>query len=497
MAEATPNNESSKKIGASNRPQNFNSIREQLMGPESGDEIIQALENTPPMKRGQRNQPSIIKYPGNIGRAEVPHVMQFKIFWRWERPDLSNKVDEMKKESKEKVEALQELLSAFEGGDAYGGDIYERNTKIAKLMNESTYLKELLQHKGLKEIKSVAEETVASEQAKLQTISSNRAELLGKTSPDQDERLALGARLNQDIANLNPLEAGAKAGLVAGVTDFATTFFTSSGSARDRLRTATKSGLKTGAKAGVAAAAVTAIAKYGQAAPVYDQMVSIYLPMCNKINQQDAFSYEDAKGTAVLGGLTDVLGGPLTESATQGANALATKAAETKGLDGGVGIITGRVINPRLEKLFKQKGQRSFSFSWEFYPRNEQELKSVKDIIETFRYHSHPALSISASADAKETPEQKQQDHTKMMLRVPAEYEVRFLSSSTSPDTVGYEENPYIPKIGRCVVTDIQVDYTPHGSFTTYNNNAPTSMTFTMSVTEVSQMTREHVEAGY
>jgi len=80
---------------------------------------------------------------------------------------------------------------------------------------------------------------------------------------------------------------------------------------------------------------------------------------------------------------------------------------------------------------------------------------------------------------------------------VPAEYEIRFMSSSDSPNSVGYQENPYIPKIGRCVITNIQADYTPNGVFSTFKNNAPTAVVLTITVQEVTQLTREHVEAGY
>ena len=114
--------------------------------------------------------------------------------------------------------------------------------------------------------------------------------------------------------------------------------------------------------------------------------------------------------------------------------------------------------------------------------------------METFRYHSHPAISKSSDAGSGDD---EAVASTKIMLRVPAEFEVRFMSSSNSPDSIGYEENPYIPKIGRCVVTNITIDYSPNGVFSTFADNAPTAISFSISVSEVSQMTRETVERGY
>jgi len=58
-------------------------------------------------------------------------------------------------------------------------------------------------------------------------------------------------------------------------------------------------------------------------------------------------------------------------------------------------------------------------------------------------------------------------------------------------------ENEYIPKISRCVLTNISVDYTPNGVFSTLEDNSPTAYTLTLSFSEIAQLTREDVEAGF
>ena len=496
MAESTPQNLSSKPVGATNRPQNYGGIQNQVVGPQSGDSIISALENTPRPHRGSRNQPSVMKYPDAIGQSEVPHVMQFKIFWRWERPDLANRLDGIKEESKNNVEALQNSLSTLNTESSDFASEVLNDQRVSKVIDQNN-LRGLFERGDLEgwEARSVLEETLKSEQAKVDTISKNRSELLGKLPPDSDERLALRSGVNEQLANLNPLEAGAKAGGVASLFQAVSTFRSSTGTVGSRLKKATISGAKTGLIVGAGTAVATALAKYTQASPVYDQMVSIYLPMCTKINQTDVFSYKEAN-MAVAGGLMDILGGPMKESFVQGVQGLGTKVADTKGLGDAVSAFTGTVINPRLEKIFQEKGIRTFTFAWDFYPRNPVEVENIKAIIDTFRYHSHPAISMSSDSHKDATPEQKQA-HTKIMLRVPAEFEVRFLSSSPNSGIVGYNENEYIPKVGRCVITDIQADYTPNGVFSTFQNNAPTAVTLILTMSEVTQMTREHVEAGY
>jgi hypothetical protein len=437
-----------------------------------------------------------MKYPDAIGQSEVPHVMQFKIFWRWERPDLANQLDSLKQESQTNVEALQTNLSTLDSESSDFASEVLNDQRVSKIIDQNN-IRGLFERGDLEgwEAKSILEETLKSEQAKVDTISAYRAELLGKTTPDSDERLALRSGFNEQLANLDPLETGAKAGGLAALGQAVTSFRSTSGTVGSRLRKAGISGLKTGLLVGAGTAVATALGKYLQAEPVYDQMVSIYLPMCTKINQTDVFSYKEAN-MAVAGGLMDILGGPMKESLVQGVQALATKVGDTKGLGDAVSAFTGTVINPRLEKIFQQKGIRTFTFSWDFYPRNPVEVENIKAIIDTFRYHSHPAISMDSDAHKDASAEQKQA-HTKIMLRVPAEFEVRFLSSTPNPGIVGYTENEYIPKVGRCVITDIQADYTPNSIFSTFQNNAPTAVTFTLTMSEVTQMTREHVEAGY
>jgi hypothetical protein len=161
--------------------------------------------------------------------------------------------------------------------------------------------------------------------------------------------------------------------------------------------------------------------------------------------------------------------------------------ASGSALAGVVPAITGLVLNPRVEKMFNQKDIRNFSFSWELYPRNKQEVDTIKNIIDTFRYHSHPARTNEGGDDV----------NPQIMLRVPAEFTIKFLSSSGTRRESGFVENEYIPKISRCVLTNISVDYTTNGVFSTFEDNSPTGYNLTLSFSEIAQLTREDVGAGY
>jgi len=200
MAESTPQNQSSLPTRASNRPSNFNQIRDQIVGPNSQDDIIARLEGTPVVKRGSRKEPSVLKYPYDIGSAQIPHVMQFKIFWRWERPDLKAKRDSLRAESQKTAEYLK-LLSAF-STDKNGNFSVETFFNSPFATHLAPYMNEIASRKGLgtivndggnvsvtgllktdpKAAKALIEETIKSEQTQVESIDKYGDEMVGKVS---------------------------------------------------------------------------------------------------------------------------------------------------------------------------------------------------------------------------------------------------------------------------------------------------------------------------
>ena len=48
-------------------------------------------------------------------------------------------------------------------------------------------------------------------------------------------------------------------------------------------------------------------------------------------------------------------------------------------------IANGKVITPKMELMFEGIGRRSFSFTFVFIPKSEQEAQVVKDIVQKFK----------------------------------------------------------------------------------------------------------------
>jgi hypothetical protein len=107
-------------------------------------------------------------------------------------------------------------------------------------------------------------------------------------------------------------------------------------------------------------------------------------------------------------------------------------------------------VNPQLEMIYQSPSFRHFRFQFMFYPRSEKEASDVLDIIDLFRYHQAPEIVKSSFG---------------RYLVPPSEFDISFYYN-------GFE-NPNIPKISTCVLTDISTDYAPNG-FAAYETKSST-----------------------
>ncbi len=136
---------------------------------------------------------------------------------------------------------------------------------------------------------------------------------------------------------------------------------------------------------------------------------------------------------------------------------------------------TGRALNPRMELAFQSVPFRSFNFEFDFAPKNQKEVDQVNKIIDLFKFHMQPDVSDE-----------------KFMI-TPSEFQIMYYYRD--------KVNTYIPKISRCVLTDMSVDYAPEGVFHTFKADAQGAMpviskvSLTFSETEI--MTKQTIQRGF
>jgi hypothetical protein len=231
-----------------------------------------------------------MKFPTEIGTGQFPHVMQFKVFWRWEAKELRD----AKAEGEKTLETLSTLKDLIDNGSfnpvgLQASNIDQQtsmalqevlyNDKLLKTVNPSIdqNLATLLQNDPAG-ARDLMEKTVESYQYRVSTLATEIDEGgKGAVTLDEDERMLVNSRVGQVLADTSATEAGLKAGALAGASQFAASYL----SGKDWKRSAIDAA-KTGAGAGAAVAGAILAAQALQNEPKYDQMVSIYLPMCTK-----------------------------------------------------------------------------------------------------------------------------------------------------------------------------------------------------------------------
>ena len=110
---------------------------------------------------------------------------------------------------------------------------------------------------------------------------------------------------------------------------------------------------------------------------------------------------------------------------------------------------SGIVINPNMELLFQGPKLRSFRYSFKFTPRDSLEAKEIRRIIRFFKKTSAPKRPSGS-----------------LFLGVPSIYELKYIYNS---GTDGTKEHPFLNKLKLCALTSFNINYTPDGSYMTYN----------------------------
>ena len=80
---------------------------------------------------------------------------------------------------------------------------------------------------------------------------------------------------------------------------------------------------------------------------------------------------------------------------------------------------------------------------------------------------------------------------------MPAEFQFEYMHIDKRNGNEIVAENHYLNRAERCVLTEINVDYSGAGAFQSFENGAPTHITMTLTFSETRLITQEHIEVGY
>lgn len=199
-------------------------------------------------------------------------------------------------------------------------------------------------------------------------------------------------------------------------------------------------------------------------ASTYDETDTSVLQMAGKVGPEIL--------NAIDNGLAPITGGEGKDP--HNITAMLNNLALSKGPMGSqLSAATGISPNPKTESVFKNVAFRTFSFQYTFFPRSSEESIKVLSIIKEFKYHMHPEFK----------------DNNGFLFIFPSEFDIVYYKDD--------KVNDKINKHTSCVLTEMNVNYTPNNLFNTFADGTPTQIDVTLNFKELAILTKDEIEAGY
>ena len=228
--------------------------------------------------------------------------------------------------------------------------------------------------------------------------------------------------------------------------------------------------------------------------PAYKQVdkePKVFLPISNKIMDSNGVSWDDSsinelqrimasmslramQGEKVGDMSAEKLFSDLSNSimkSTQFGNAMRTwMAGKAVGVGGLLTRATGAAINPNLELLFQSPQLRTFQFQFLLISKSKKESEVIKKIIRFFKKNMAVRTDL-VSLEKSITP---------TFLNSPYVFGIRYLKKDKKENKM--VDHPSINKIKKCALQNFSVDYTPMGSYMTYNDEEGSMFMYSLSM---------------
>ncbi|QIG68063.1 baseplate tail tube cap protein [Rhizobium phage RHph_Y68] len=123
----------------------------------------------------------------------------------------------------------------------------------------------------------------------------------------------------------------------------------------------------------------------------------------------------------------------------------------------------GYALAPLKEIFFNGNSNRTFNWTWDFAPRNEQESENLVEMVERINEQSHPIMQDLG------------------VFQIPNEFEVEWI-------------NCRLPKISTLACSSFYADFAPTGQPRFLDNDAPAFVRVTATFVEIGIQTRNTLE---
>ena len=136
---------------------------------------------------------------------------------------------------------------------------------------------------------------------------------------------------------------------------------------------------------------------------------------------------------------------------------------------------SGAILNPNMELLFGGVQLRTFSFDFDFAPRDPRESNEIKKIIRAFK--------VSMNAKNGSTGDDPSNG---LFIKSPDGFQLTYKTGS--------KNHEFLHKFKPMALLNMAVNYTGAGTYATYDNTAPIHMKMNLTLQELNPIYSEDYE---
>ena len=126
-----------------------------------------------------------------------------------------------------------------------------------------------------------------------------------------------------------------------------------------------------------------------------------------------------------------------------------------------MGGVSGTIVNPNVELMYDAPELRGFNLNFKMMPRSSDEAKHIFTICQTLKR----AMLPSWGGQSKGGFGMAANERTGNLLTIPKIVSVKFMT--------GNKLNPFVAQFKPCAITNVNINYTPDGSYATYSDGSP------------------------
>ena len=145
------------------------------------------------------------------------------------------------------------------------------------------------------------------------------------------------------------------------------------------------------------------------------------------------------------------------------------------------GATRGVILNPNVELLFAGTDLRNFQLRYKLVPRNDREASDIKEIMMQFKKAMLPKF-----ASGEEMNLVKGEAIKNGFIKVPNVCRVTFMR--------GGGPNPDVTQYKMCAITQVDINYTPDGTYATYSDGSMVAIELSLNFQETKLIFAEEVE---